>query len=879
MHCNYCVVALLAVGIISSVCNGGHAPNVVNTFACDPTLVEQIQISTPCGGISSPSYPQPTTGMMEGYKSWLVNPGNKKRQVVGYRLTFHDFNVGSLSTLIIGNSARTSGSGILKVAGDIIIIQGNGATDGGITIVQGRNKLYKSNGDSFDVNFSKMFITLKQSTSKTQPGALFSITYCADFDKCHEQENYCKNSGTCIRDGFNKYQCSCNAGYSGRHCESDIDECASGLHSCPEDSKCKNSDGGFYCTDKRGAIVHRSSFGKTSNKSVVELCGSNPSSGLRKCEASRCVRRARAEDAGCNIPPPLSLQTTASSGYSSYLGMPRINFGGGINYDAATSNNKKCAFENEFFSVSQLSTNMIGVVQETNQYNRFPFGNRNWNPDGSNHFTFPNSTVTSTCTSEGCATTDDIIGALFKGETSGTLIDLDVDWMFPEIWGFTVYIPGMLKGKYKPAAAQLLSTRNSTADPEIQGYAIGNAGRFKSKITDIQWESDYYKAMFGSAETLSIRFVMDLYNQYSHMSRIIGTIGLTSDNDPLEVTGGRLLLPEDPNLGPTPVYYDTVAKKVSLDLSMSFEGEVDGNFHISDTVYVGVVDGACTKSVEECITPLNSNGALPLNGRDWYEVYGAMVDVDVTETEVDVSSSRIALYYDDGSTRTLIAVESDNGIQIGLANNNYERLNVGETADYNPFITQFGEPVVGASIEVALLPEMSSVDCSRPTCFNELLVPTDVITKHLNPMFPYLVSNTLQRPFRVGQGYGKQLLGNKEGEWYMEHLLSWYSHRNDSNVLFVFYEDLIQYQEKEIKRIADFLGVAVSDQDVSNIAKETSFESLKEKSNASEKLMNFFRKGKVGDWKNYFTVAQSEKMDALVKEKLADTDIKFIYEL
>nr|XP_002127351.2 cytosolic sulfotransferase 3-like [Ciona intestinalis] len=126
---------------------------------------------------------------------------------------------------------------------------------------------------------------------------------------------------------------------------------------------------------------------------------------------------------------------------------------------------------------------------------------------------------------------------------------------------------------------------------------------------------------------------------------------------------------------------------------------------------------------------------------------------------------------------------------------------------------------------------------------------------------------------------GKQLLGNKKGEWYMEHLLSWYPHRNDSNVLFVFYEDLIQYQEREIKRIADFLGVAVSDQDVSSIAKETSFESLKEKSNASEKLADLFRKGKVGDWKNYFTVAQSEKMDALVKEKLADTDIKFIYEL
>ncbi|XP_078487654.1 cytosolic sulfotransferase 3-like [Ciona intestinalis] len=94
---------------------------------------------------------------------------------------------------------------------------------------------------------------------------------------------------------------------------------------------------------------------------------------------------------------------------------------------------------------------------------------------------------------------------------------------------------------------------------------------------------------------------------------------------------------------------------------------------------------------------------------------------------------------------------------------------------------------------------------------------------------------------------GKQLQCNKEGEWYMEHLLSWYPHRNDSNVLFVFYEDLIQDQEKEIKKIADFLGVAVSDQDVSNIAKETSFGSLKSNSNTTEKLVNFYRKGKVGD--------------------------------
>ncbi|XP_078489369.1 cytosolic sulfotransferase 3-like [Ciona intestinalis] len=87
---------------------------------------------------------------------------------------------------------------------------------------------------------------------------------------------------------------------------------------------------------------------------------------------------------------------------------------------------------------------------------------------------------------------------------------------------------------------------------------------------------------------------------------------------------------------------------------------------------------------------------------------------------------------------------------------------------------------------------------------------------------------------------GKQQMTNIEGEYYMEHLLSWYPHRNDENVLFVVFEDL---KKKTLDK------------------------------------MKFFRKGEVGDWKNHFTVAQSEKVDALVEEKLAETDIKFTYEL
>ncbi|XP_078484269.1 uncharacterized protein LOC144744181, partial [Ciona intestinalis] len=137
--------------------------------------------------------------------------------------------------------------------------------------------------------------------------------------------------------------------------------------------------------------------------------------------------------------------------------MPCVNFAGGMNFDAATVNNKKCVFDNEYFSVSELSTNYIGVVQDTKQFNRFPFGSSNWNPDGSNRITFPNTTITSTCTlDKGCVTTDQIVGAVFKGITSAALIDLDVDWQdVPEVWGLTVHIPGMMKAKYLPAAVQV----------------------------------------------------------------------------------------------------------------------------------------------------------------------------------------------------------------------------------------------------------------------------------------------------------------------------------------------------------------------------------------------------------------------------------------
>lgn len=74
-------------------------------------------------------------------------------------------------------------------------------------------------------------------------------------------------------------------------------------------------------------------------------------------------------------------------------------------------------------------------------------------------------------------------------------------------------------------------------------------------------------------------------------------------------------------------------------------------------------------------------------------------------------------------------------------------------------------------------------------------------------------------------------------------------------MLFFIYEDLKEKLEENVKRIVDFLGCKMM---VEKVVKECSFENMKNISKEREgvywsgiKYDMFFRKGVVGDWKNY----------------------------
>ncbi|XP_035222151.1 sulfotransferase 1C2A-like [Stegodyphus dumicola] len=162
--------------------------------------------------------------------------------------------------------------------------------------------------------------------------------------------------------------------------------------------------------------------------------------------------------------------------------------------------------------------------------------------------------------------------------------------------------------------------------------------------------------------------------------------------------------------------------------------------------------------------------------------------------------------------------------------------------------------------------------------------------------------------------------GNIDYGDYFDHVLGWYAHRKDSNVLFLTYEQMKEDTSGAILKMASFIDDSLyaeplrNDPEIlNNILKFSSFDYMKNKVNKSmeeltsmtkEEIMNsslpsqlkklftsfdrpkpekiqrkkdensgFVRKGIIGDWKNYFSEEQNRRMDEKFAEKTKRTDL------
>ncbi|XP_061115081.1 cytosolic sulfotransferase 3-like [Conger conger] len=93
--------------------------------------------------------------------------------------------------------------------------------------------------------------------------------------------------------------------------------------------------------------------------------------------------------------------------------------------------------------------------------------------------------------------------------------------------------------------------------------------------------------------------------------------------------------------------------------------------------------------------------------------------------------------------------------------------------------------------------------------------------------------------------------------------------------------------DRELDRVCSFLGVCPTEEERHQVKEGVEFDTMKKNRMANQstvdvfdfKISPFMRKGKVGDWKNHFTVYQNEQFDKEYKKKMMSTTLWFRNEI
>ncbi|NXX88253.1 ST3A1 sulfotransferase, partial [Centropus bengalensis] len=133
------------------------------------------------------------------------------------------------------------------------------------------------------------------------------------------------------------------------------------------------------------------------------------------------------------------------------------------------------------------------------------------------------------------------------------------------------------------------------------------------------------------------------------------------------------------------------------------------------------------------------------------------------------------------------------------------------------------------------------------------------------------------------------LAGKVLGSSWLDHVAGWYSHAEDFNILFLTYEEMKKDLRSAVLKICNFIDKKLSEEEVDSVVRQATFENMRKDPRANYENLpediidknkgSFLRKGTVGDWKNTMTVAQNEKFDEVLQEKIKTLPIKFIWDI
>uniref|UniRef100_A0A7E4UPI6 Sulfotransfer_1 domain-containing protein n=1 Tax=Panagrellus redivivus TaxID=6233 RepID=A0A7E4UPI6_PANRE len=116
---------------------------------------------------------------------------------------------------------------------------------------------------------------------------------------------------------------------------------------------------------------------------------------------------------------------------------------------------------------------------------------------------------------------------------------------------------------------------------------------------------------------------------------------------------------------------------------------------------------------------------------------------------------------------------------------------------------------------------------------------------------------------------------------YFDHLMSWLPQVGKPNVLFLKYEDMLEDLETAVVKIGEFIGgeaaAKVRDPEtLAHIVAESRIDAMKKDQTrwfpgSALHTQTFIRKGTKGDWLNYFSKDQSDRIDEICRSRFVDT--------
>nr|XP_060609197.1 amine sulfotransferase-like [Anolis sagrei ordinatus] len=133
------------------------------------------------------------------------------------------------------------------------------------------------------------------------------------------------------------------------------------------------------------------------------------------------------------------------------------------------------------------------------------------------------------------------------------------------------------------------------------------------------------------------------------------------------------------------------------------------------------------------------------------------------------------------------------------------------------------------------------------------------------------------------------LAGKVIGNLWLDHVEGWSAQMDNTNILFLMYEEMKKDLRSAVLKICNFLGKRLSEEEIDDVVDMASFGKMSADRRANYTTLSsdlldfskgsFLRKGTIGDWKNTMTVAQNERFDSVFKKRMEKLPIKFCWDI